>query len=138
MKLTITFPHPPAILSLNGSMPTDPRAASARNRARIGVKMKTRQAAFVEANKAVNLMPQHNFPARRVSVAWYYKGTKPDVDGVVTRCKALIDGCAQAFGMNDRDLEAIHVRRVHTLGPKAGTLDLVFDTEVQQEGDPEK
>ena len=131
MKLTITFPHPPSLLSLNGSMPTDPRAASARNRARIGVKMKTRDAAFVEANQAMHYMPQRNFPAKRVEVLWYYKGIKPDVDGIVTRCKALLDGCAKAFGVDDRDFEDIRVRRVHTLGEKAKTVDITFDTETE-------
>jgi hypothetical protein len=54
---------------------------------------------------------------------------KPDIDNVVARLKPLIDGCALAFGINDRDLELGRVRRVHTLDEQAGTLVLHFDTE---------
>lgn len=129
MKLEITFPHPDSKLGLNGSLPTDPRAASARNRARIGLKMKTRNAAYLRALAALKDVPQRNFPARQVDVCWVYKGMRPDVDGVVTRLKPLIDGCAKAFGINDRDLELGRVRRVHSLGNDAGSVILTFDTE---------
>jgi hypothetical protein len=57
---------------------------------------------------------------------------KPDVDNVVARLKPLIDGCAQAFGINDRELELGRVRRVHTLGKEAGTLILHFNTDTEQ------
>jgi hypothetical protein len=77
-------------------------------------------------------LPQRNFPAREVSVTWYYKGIIPDFDNVVARLKPLIDGCAMAFGINDRDLELGRVRRVHTLGKNAGKLFLIFDTELTQ------
>ena len=94
------------------------------------VKAKTRNNAFILARAALANVPQHNFPARFVEVTWYYKGIKPDVDNVVARLKPLIDGCAQAFGINDRELELGRVRRVHTLDKRAGTLVLHFDTEL--------
>jgi hypothetical protein len=65
-----------------------------------------------------------------VAATWFYKrGVPPDVDNVVARLKPLLDGCAQAFGVNDRDFEDITVRRVKTLAADAGTVTLVFDTE---------
>jgi hypothetical protein len=95
----------------------------------MGVKMKTRDSAFVRAMQALNNVPQRNFPAREFSVTWYYKGVIPDIDNVVARMKPLLDGCAQAFGINDRELELGRVRRVHTLRKAAGTLTLHFNTE---------
>lgn len=139
MKLSISFPHPPIALSPNSKVPLQPRAAAGMNARKMRAKMDTRNAAFVRALAATKEAPQRNFPARTVAVSWYYKlGVPPDVDNVVARLKPILDGCAQAFGMNDRDFESITVRRVKTLGPLAGTLDLIFDTEVPQEGDTEQ
>jgi hypothetical protein len=65
-----------------------------------------------------------------VHVEWKYKGRIPDVDNIVARLKPLIDGCSQAFGIDDRELELGRVRRVHTLGDDAGTVTLTFNTEL--------
>lgn len=94
-------------------------------------KMKARDQAFVIANHALNSVPQRNFPAVWIEITWHYKyGVKPDFDNVVASAKPLIDGCAQAFGINDRDLELGRVRRVRTLDEKlAKTVILHFDTE---------
>lgn len=100
--------------------------------AKMAAKMKTRDSAFIRAMQALNTVPQRNFPAREFSVTWYYKGIIPDIDNVVARLKPLLDGCAMAFGINDRDLELGRVRRVHTLDKRAGTLVLHFDTELNQ------
>ena len=132
MKLDITFPHPDRILSPNGGAPLTTRGAKGHALAKMGVKMKTRDSAFICAMQALNTVPQRNFPAREFSATWYYKGVIPDIDNVVARLKPLLDGCAQAFGINDRDLELGRVRRVHTLGKQAGTLVLHFDTELNQ------
>lgn len=130
MQLSINFPHPDKVLSPNSKMPLQARAAAGLNAMKMAAKSATRQAAFVQANKALNSVPQRNFPAREVEVCWFYKGTKPDVDNVVARLKPLIDGCAQAFGINDRDIELGRVRRIHALGSSAGTLTLTFNTEL--------
>lgn len=129
MELTITFPHPAAILGQNGSLPTEPRAASARNRARIGEKIKTREHARKLATLALKTVPQRNFPAKQLTVIWYFFGcVKPDVDGIVSKIKPLLDGCALAFGINDRDIELAAVHRVHSK-EKNKTCELVFNTE---------
>lgn len=130
MKLDIEFPHPDRILGPNGGAPLTTRGAQKHAIVKMSTKMKTRDSAFVRALKALDSVPQRNFPAREFSATWYYKGIIPDIDNVVARLKPLIDGCAQAFGINDRDLELGRVRRVHTLGKEAGTLVLHFDTDL--------
>jgi hypothetical protein len=130
MKLEIEFPHPDKVLSPNTQVPLTARGARVHNLKRVEAKKKAREGAFLRAFAATLSLPQRNFPAREVSVTWYYKGIIPDFDNVVARLKPLIDGCAMAFGINDRDLELGRVRRVHTLGKNAGKLFLIFDTEL--------
>ncbi len=132
MTLDIEFPHPDRVLSPNSNAPLTARGAKTHGIIKASVKTKTRNAAYLRALRAIATVPQRNFPAKLVEVTWYYKGMKPDVDNVVARLKPLIDGCALAFGINDRDLELGRVRRVHTLGKEAGTLVLHFDTELNQ------
>lgn len=132
MKLDIDFPHPDRVLSPNTQVPLTARGARVHNLKRAAAKAKAREGAFGRAFAATLKLPQRNFPAREVSCTWYYKGVKPDVDNVVARLKPLIDGCAMAFGINDRELELGRVRRVHTLGKQAGTLILHFDTELNE------
>lgn len=130
MKLEIEFPHPDRVLSPNTQVPLTVRGARVHNLKRVEAKKKAREGAFTRAFAATLNLPQRNFPAREFSATWYYKGVMPDIDNVVARLKPLIDGCAMAFGINDRDLELGRVRRVHTLGKNAGKLFLIFDTEL--------
>lgn len=129
MELNIVFNHPDRVLSPNASVPLTARGAKAHNIKRMAEKTKTRELARIKALVEVSKLPQRNFPAKWLEVTWFYKGMKPDIDNVVARLKPLIDGCAIAFGINDRDLELGRVRRVHTLDEQAGTLVLHFDTE---------
>jgi hypothetical protein len=130
MKLAITFPHPDRALSPNSSVPLTTKAAVVCNRKRVALKGATRQAAFVQALNATMQFPQRNFPARSYEVRWMYKGRIPDVDNIVARLKPLIDGCCQAFGIDDRELELGRVRRIHTLGADAGHVEIVFSTDI--------
>ena len=132
MQLDITFLHPDRVLSPNASVPLTARGAKAHNLKRMAEKTKTRELARIKALVEASKLPQRNFPAKWLEVTWFYKGMKPDIDNVVARLKPLIDGCALAFGINDRDLELGRVRRVHTLDEQAGTLVLHFDTEEHQ------
>jgi Holliday junction resolvase RusA-like endonuclease len=132
MKLEIEFPHPDRVLSPNTQVPLTTRGARVHNIKRVEAKKEAREGAFSRAFAATLRLPQRNFPAREVSAIWFYKGPKPDIDNVVARLKPLIDGCAKAFGINDRDLELGRVRRVHTLGKNAGKIFLIFDTETTQ------
>lgn len=130
MNLDIEFPHPDRMLSPNTQVPLTARGARVHNLKRVEAKKKAREGAFLRAFAATLNLPQRNFPAREVSVTWFFKGMMPDIDNVVARLKPLIDGCAMAFGINDRDLELGRVRRVHTLEKQAGTLILHFNTEL--------
>ena len=132
MNLDIEFPHPDMVLSPNTQVPLTARGARVHNLKRVEAKMKAREGAFLRAFAATLNLPQRNFPAREFSATWYYKGIIPDIDNVVARLKPLIDGCAMAFGINDRELELGRVRRVHTLGKQAGTVVLHFDTECHE------
>lgn len=130
MKVSVLFNHPRAELGANGKSPLLARAAAAKNALKMRLVAETRHRAFVEARRAMQYMPQGNFAAKEVAITWFYKGVRPDVDGVVTRCKALIDGCCDAFGVNDRELELGRVRRVHSLHEMAGTVELEFADEL--------
>lgn len=132
MKLDIEFEHPDRILSPNTQVPLTARGARVHNLKRTEVKTKTRRVAYYKALAARLKCEQQNFPARWLEITWYYKGMRPDVDNVVARLKPLIDGCAEAFGINDRDIELGRVRRVHTLGDKSKTLVLHFDTDTHE------
>lgn len=132
MKLDIEFPHPDRVLSPNSHAPLTERGAQMHGFIKVGAKMNTRNSAYMRALRALATVPQRNFPAKEFSVTWYYKGICPDIDNVVARLKPLLDGCAMAFGINDRELELGRVRRVHTLDKRAGTLVLHFDTELNQ------
>lgn len=126
MRLDIVFPHPNKALSPNAYRALSPKAAAAQNAMKMRLVAESRHASCVRARIALNAVAQRNFPAKEVDVTWYYKGMKPDFDNVVARCKSVIDGCADAFGINDRELELGRVRRVHSLGVEAGTVLLTF------------
>ena len=126
MRLEIVFPHPDKALSPNAARALSPRAAAAQNAVKMRLVKEVRHGACVRARVALNACQQRNFPAEEVDVTWYYKGVRPDFDNVVARCKAIIDGCADAFGINDRVLELGRVRRVHDLGILAGSVALSF------------
>lgn len=52
-------------------------------------------------------------------IVWYYsRGVEPDEDNVVARVKPVLDGCADALKVNDRDWHLGTLSRV-----KVGTKD---------------
>lgn len=61
----------------------------------------------------------------RYTVTWFYKGACPDADNCLASCKAYLDGCADALGVDDRTLECSGITRVHDKG-RAGTVEIVF------------
>lgn len=129
MKIHIDFPHPDGVLGPNSYVPSKAGAAARKNALKFRVKAETRRAAYLRALSAMQYMPQRSFAARSYVVEWFYKGRKPDVDNIVARLKPLLDGCAEAFGVDDRELELRAVRRVHALDERAGNVVLIFDTE---------
>lgn len=129
MKLSIEFRHPDGVLGPNSYVPNKAGAAARKNALKFRVKGETRRAAYLRALNAMQYVPQRSFAAKSYAVEWFYKGRKPDADNIVARLKPLLDGCAEAFGVDDRELELKGVRRVHTLDERAGTLVILFDTE---------
>lgn len=118
MKLTMQFTHPPMAVSPNGRVHWGKRAK---------LVAELRRSAFLHALSARRSVPAGDcFLPVGYALVWYYKGPCPDADNCLARCKALLDGCADAFGVNDRGLEVDGIRRVHTLDERAGTLELVF------------
>lgn len=129
MQISIDFPHPDAVLGPNSYVPANARAVARKNALKFRVKGETRRMAYLRALQASFYMPQRCFPARTYEVHWYYKGRKPDADNIVARLKPILDGCAEAFGIDDRELELAGVHRVHTLGDMAGKVVIIFKTE---------
>lgn len=65
------------------------------------------------------------FAPVRYRITWLYKGTRPDQDNVVAACKAYLDGCADAFAVNDRAWTLEPVDLVHDK-ERAGWMVLAF------------
>ena len=72
------------------------------------------------------------FVPRVYDVVWFYsRGVEPDADNVVGRCKPILDGCADAFGVDDRWWRLGEVRRVKVAcgAAEAGHVVVVFHDE---------
>lgn len=61
----------------------------------------------------------------RYELKWFYKGAVPDADNCLAACKAYLDGCCDALGVNDRELECHGIERVHDK-EKAGQVEIFF------------
>ena len=54
-----------------------------------------------------------SFVPTHYDVTWYYwGGTGPDADNALASCKAYLDGCCDALGVNDRVLDCAGIHRV--------------------------
>ncbi|MCD8071131.1 MAG: hypothetical protein LUE08_07105 [Akkermansiaceae bacterium] len=127
-EILIRLPHPGRVLSPNAHVPMSRRGALVANAKKIYEKKDLRSRAYMltlcELRKK-DIMGA--FQPKNYRINWYFKGTKPDADNCLARCKAAIDGACMAFGTDDRDLELAGVKRIHALDDKAGTLEIVFD-----------
>ena len=65
------------------------------------------------------------FEPVRYRITWVYKGTRPDQDNVVAACKAYLDGCSDAFAVDDRAWTLEPVELVHDK-VHAGWLVIAF------------
>ena len=67
-----------------------------------------------------------SFVPSRYDVTWFFwGGTGPDADNALASCKAYLDGCCDALGVNDRDLECVGISRVKDR-EQAGTVLIRF------------
>ena len=129
MTLTITLSHPSN--KPNGHMPLCREAAVRANYAKMGTKMKERRDGYMAALVALRRLPDNHgkvqaFVPTGYRIVWYYKGVRPDADNIVARCKHILDGCALAFGANDKNWEFGGVQRVHDKS-RNGQVELVFN-----------
>ena len=128
MKITVTLPHPRN--APNGRIPLTRQAAIRANYASMSAKKQERHDSYTvalhETRKVLDVARRHFlFVPKMYSIVWYYRGVRPDADNVVARCKHVLDGCAAAFGVNDRTWELGRVKRVHDL-EKGGRVELIF------------
>lgn len=115
--LSICLPHPPRALHPNGRAHWAVRARAVR-RARAlahGVML-------AERGRHGLFMPS------RYVVSWFYKGLRPDADNCLACCKAYLDGCCDALGLDDGVLDCAGIFRVHDLA-RAGELVIRFEND---------
>lgn len=126
MEITIRLRHPGRDLSPNAHVPMTRRGAIVANAKKLEAKKGLRTRAYILAE---NELEKHDAAAFRpctYSVRWLYKGSKPDADNCLARCKAAIDGACLAFNIDDGELDLAGIERVHTLDGKAGFVELTF------------
>lgn len=134
MEMRLLFKQPPAVLRPNASAPLDLRAARRVHGMRLQAKKRLRLQAKLMVLSVLRRDPEiwQGFVPVRYDVTWYYwAGVGPDEDNVVASCKALLDGCADGFGINDRVLRFGSVNRVRVklADARAGYLEICFRAE---------
>lgn len=130
-EMVLLFRQPPAVLRPNASAPLDLRAARRVHGMRLQAKKRLRLQAKLMVLSVLRRDPEiwQGFVPARYDVTWYYwAGVGPDADNVVASCKALLDGCADGFGINDRYLVPGRVDRVKVkrADARAGMVELRF------------
>ena len=107
--LTVALVRPGRVLSPNSRSHWSAKQRAvreARGRARL-MMLKARRDA-----EELCLLPEGWRPMR-YDVTWFYwGGTGPDADNALASCKAYLDGCADALGVNDRVLDCAGIHRV--------------------------
>lgn len=109
VMLTVALAHPGKALRPNGRAhwTTKQRAVrEARGRARLLMLKSKRDA------EAMCVLPAGWRPSR-YDVTWFFwGGAGPDSDNALASCKAYLDGCCDALGVNDRVLDCAGIHRV--------------------------
>lgn len=107
--LSVALSRPGRVLSPNSRSHWSAKQRAvreARGRARL-MMLKARRDA-----EELCLLPEGWRPIR-YDVTWFYwGGTGPDADNALASCKAYLDGCADALGVNDRVLDCAGIHRV--------------------------
>ncbi len=119
MTLTITLPHPAKELHPNARPHFMVRA-----RAKKAARQEAYYAAIAALRDAILYDGEPiSFAPTRYVLCWYYWGHMPDEDNCLAACKAYLDGCADAFEVNDKTLSCAGMDRVHE---KNKRIDLIF------------
>lgn len=127
-ELSIRLPRPERHLTPNCVTGTDPESVWKVLLIHMGAKKRARKVAERAAQSVQR--PAGWYPVEYVLV-WYYWGQKSDADNCLASCKAYLDGCAAAWGCNDRDWECAGVRRVRDKERKA-CIELRFRDTLSQ------
>lgn len=115
MKLMVSVSKPEN--AANASRPLTRQAAVRANYARIAAKRRERNDGWMAARRSLCTLPCDEdgrvaFVPLGYKIVWPYKGVCPDADNVVARMKHVLDGCALAFNVNDRDMDLLGVERL--------------------------
>ena len=124
MTLIVTLPHPAKELRPNGRP-----HFMARARAKKAARKEAYYTALAELRKAMETIYDRApiiFVPTHYTLIWVYWGPVPDEDNCLAACKAYLDGCADAFGVNDKTLSCAGIERVHD---KNKHIDLIFNDE---------
>lgn len=116
--LTVFLPHPPRELRPNGRVHWAAKARAVKN-----ARMLARCVTLAQRSPS-----GLGFVPRRYTLVWFFKGIAPDADNCLASCKAYLDGCCDALGIDDRGLECAGITRVHSK-LYAGNLRLSFGGE---------
>lgn len=122
MEMRLLFKQPPVALRPNGR-------ECWQVRARLVKKVRTQARLVVLSVLRKDPERWEGFVPVRYDVTWFYwAGKGPDADNALASCKALLDGCADGFGMNDRYLVPGRVDRVKVkrADARAGYVELRF------------
>lgn len=107
--LTVALARPGRVLSPNSRSHWSAKqrvVREARGRARLLMLKSKRDA------EAMCLLPAGWKPVR-YDVTWFFwGGTGPDADNALASCKAYLDGCCDALGVNDRVLDCAGIHRI--------------------------
>ncbi|MGN0815143.1 MAG: hypothetical protein ACI4P2_00115, partial [Akkermansia muciniphila] len=108
-------------------VPLTPRGAVVANKKKVSAKQRARHMAWAVTYKALQ---GQKFMPNFYTVRWFYKGTEPDDDNVLTRCKYYKDGACSAMGIDDGKLRCRGIERIHDL-ECAGKVEIVFERREQ-------
>ena len=107
--LTVALARPWRVLSPNSRAHWAAKqrvVREARGRARLLMLKSKRDA------EAMRLVPEGWRPERYDVMWFFWGGTGPDADNALESCKAYLDGCCDALGVNDRVLDCAGIHRV--------------------------
>lgn len=109
VMLTVALARPGRVLSPNSRAHWASKqrvVREARGRARLLMLRSKRDA------EAMCVLPE-GWKPERYDVTWFFwGGTGPDADNALASCKAYLDGCCDALGVNDRVLDCAGIHRV--------------------------
>ena len=124
MTLIVTLPHPAKELRPNGRPHFMARARAKKNARQVACFVAL--SALRDAMELGDGQDEPIFVPKRYILRWRYWGHIPDEDNCLAACKAYIDGCADAFDINDRTLSCAGIERVHD---KDKRIELIFTDE---------